>query len=43
MRFRQNQKTLKQNPDVQAFYLGGTGVKDYITVKHYRRRVRCLS
>jgi branched-chain amino acid transport system ATP-binding protein len=34
---------LKQNPDVQAFYLGGTGVKDYITVNHYRRRKRWMS
>jgi len=34
---------LKQNPDIKAFYLGGSGVKDYTQVKHYRRRKRWLS
>jgi branched-chain amino acid transport system ATP-binding protein len=34
---------LKQNPDIQAFYLGGAGAKDYTAVKHYRRRKRWLS
>ena len=34
---------LKQNPDIQAFYLGGGGAKDYTQVKHYRRRKRWLS
>jgi branched-chain amino acid transport system ATP-binding protein len=34
---------LKHNPDIQAFYLGGAGVKDYAQVKHYRRRKRWLS
>jgi branched-chain amino acid transport system ATP-binding protein len=34
---------LKSNPDIQAFYLGGAGVKDYAQVKHYRRRKRWLS
>jgi branched-chain amino acid transport system ATP-binding protein len=34
---------LKSNPDIQAFYLGGAGVKDYTRVKHYRRRKRWLS
>jgi branched-chain amino acid transport system ATP-binding protein len=34
---------LKQNPDIQAFYLGGGGIKDYKAVKHYRRRKRWLS
>ena len=34
---------LKANPDIQAFYLGGTGTKDYTQVKHYRRRKRWLS
>jgi branched-chain amino acid transport system ATP-binding protein len=34
---------LKSNPDIQAFYLGGAGVKDYTQVKHYRRRKRWLS
>jgi branched-chain amino acid transport system ATP-binding protein len=33
---------LKRNPDIQAFYLGGTA-KDYTKVKHYRRRKRWLS
>jgi branched-chain amino acid transport system ATP-binding protein len=34
---------LKRNPDIQAFYLGGAGSKDYTAVKHYRRRKRWLS
>jgi branched-chain amino acid transport system ATP-binding protein len=34
---------LKANPDIQAFYLGGAGTKDYTQVKHYRRRKRWLS
>ncbi len=34
---------LKRNPDIQAFYLGGAGTKDYKSVKHYRRRKRWLS
>ncbi len=34
---------LKQNPDVQEFYLGGTGKVDYHNVKHYRRRKRWLA
>jgi len=34
---------LKSNPDIQEFYLGGTKVKDYTQVKHYRRRKRWLS
>jgi branched-chain amino acid transport system ATP-binding protein len=34
---------LKRNPDIQAFYLGGAGTKDYTAVKHYRRRKRWLS
>ncbi len=33
---------LKQNPDIQAFYLGGGGGKNYTAVKHYRRRKRWL-
>lgn len=36
-------ETLKQNPDVQEFYLGGTGKVDYHNVKHYRRRKRWLA
>jgi branched-chain amino acid transport system ATP-binding protein len=34
---------LKRNPDIQEFYLGGTGHKDYHAVKHYRRRKRWLA
>ena len=34
---------LKANPDVQDFYLGGTGKVDYRNVKHYRRRKRWLA
>jgi branched-chain amino acid transport system ATP-binding protein len=34
---------LKANPDVQEFYLGGTGKVDYHKVKHYRRRKRWLA
>ncbi len=34
---------LKANPDVQEFYLGGTGKVDYHNVKHYRRRKRWLA
>ncbi len=34
---------LKSNPDVQEFYLGGTGKVDYHNVKHYRRRKRWLA
>ena len=36
-------EVLKQNPDVQEFYLGGTGKVDYHNVKHYRRRKRWLA
>lgn len=36
-------ETLKQNPDVQEFYLGGAGKVDYHNVKHYRRRKRWLA
>jgi branched-chain amino acid transport system ATP-binding protein len=34
---------LKENPDIQEFYLGGAGRKDYHAVKHYRRRKRWLA
>ncbi|MQM39192.1 High-affinity branched-chain amino acid transport ATP-binding protein LivF [wastewater metagenome] len=34
---------LRQNPDVQEFYLGGTDRVDYHNVKHYRRRKRWLA
>lgn len=36
-------EVLKQNPDVQEFYLGGRGKVDYHNVKHYRRRKRWLA
>ena len=34
---------LRQNPDVQEFYLGGSDKLDYHNVKHYRRRKRWLA
>jgi len=34
---------LKQNPDIQEFYLGGGERVDYHNVKHYRRRNRWLA
>jgi branched-chain amino acid transport system ATP-binding protein len=34
---------LKANPDIQEFYLGGAGQRDYHAVKHYRRRKRWLA
>jgi branched-chain amino acid transport system ATP-binding protein len=36
-------EALKENPDIQEFYLGGTGRVDYRNVKHYRRRKRWLA
>jgi branched-chain amino acid transport system ATP-binding protein len=36
-------ETLRNNPDVQEFYLGGAGRVDYRNVKHYRRRKRWLT
>jgi branched-chain amino acid transport system ATP-binding protein len=36
-------EVLKANPDVQEFYLGGSGKVDYRQVKHYRRRKRWLA
>ena len=36
-------EVLKQNPDVQEFYLGGGGKVNYHDVKHYRRRKRWLA
>ena len=36
-------QALQENPDVQEFYLGGTGRVDYHNVKHYRRRKRWLA
>jgi branched-chain amino acid transport system ATP-binding protein len=35
-------EALKENPDIQEFYLGGTARVDYRNVKHYRRRKRWL-
>ncbi|GGO50760.1 branched-chain amino acid transport system ATP-binding protein [Roseovarius pacificus] len=35
--------TLKENPDVQEFYLGGGEHTDYRAVKHYSRRKRWLA
>ncbi len=35
--------TLKENPDVKEFYLGGSRQKSYHDVKHYRRRKRWLA
>ncbi len=34
---------LRENPDVQEFYLGDSGRVDYHNVKHYRRRKRWLA
>ncbi|GAB0149723.1 ABC transporter ATP-binding protein [Marichromatium gracile] len=34
---------LRENPDVQEFYLGGADRVDYLNVKHYRRRKRWLA
>ncbi|SEK28547.1 ABC transporter ATP-binding protein [Ectothiorhodospira marina] len=34
---------MRENPDVQEFYLGGSGKVDYLNVKHYRRRKRWLA
>jgi branched-chain amino acid transport system ATP-binding protein len=36
-------RALKENPDIQEFYLGGTARVDYRHVKHYRRRKRWLA
>jgi branched-chain amino acid transport system ATP-binding protein len=36
-------EVLKQNPDIQEFYLGGGGKVNYHDVKHYRRRKRWLA
>ena len=34
---------LRRNPDIQEFYLGGAGGKDFHKVKHYSRRKRWLT
>ncbi|BAS27212.1 ABC transporter ATP-binding protein [Limnochorda pilosa] len=36
-------RTLRENPDVREFYLGGGSRMDYQRVKHYRRRKRWLA
>lgn len=36
-------RVMRENPDVQEFYLGGAGKVDYLNVKHYRRRKRWLA
>ena len=34
---------MKKNPDIQEFYLGGSGGRNFHEVKHYSRRKRWLS
>jgi branched-chain amino acid transport system ATP-binding protein len=34
---------MKQNPDIQEFYLGGSEGKNFHEIKHYSRRKRWLS
>lgn len=34
---------LKKNPDIQEFYLGGTGGRNFHDIKHYSRRKRWLT
>jgi len=36
-------EVLKENPDIQEFYLGGKSKLDFHQVKHYRRRKRWLA
>lgn len=36
-------EALRRNPDIQEFYLGGAGGKDFRAVKHYSRRKRWLT
>jgi branched-chain amino acid transport system ATP-binding protein len=36
-------EAMKQNPDIQEFYLGGRVGRDFHEIKHYRRRKRWLS
>lgn len=36
-------EALRQNPDVQEFYLGAASQRNYHDVKHYRRRGRWLA
>jgi branched-chain amino acid transport system ATP-binding protein len=34
---------LRRNPDIQEFYLGGAGGRNFHDIKHYRRRKRWLT
>ena len=34
---------MKKNPDIQQFYLGGAGARDFHAIKHYSRRKRWLT
>jgi len=36
-------EAMKNNPDIQEFYLGGTEGRDFREIKHYRRRKRWLT
>jgi branched-chain amino acid transport system ATP-binding protein len=36
-------EAMKQNPDIQEFYLGGGAARDFHGIKHYRRRKRWLT
>jgi branched-chain amino acid transport system ATP-binding protein len=36
-------ESMKKNPDIQEFYLGGGEGKDFRDIKHYRRRKRWLT
>ncbi len=36
-------QALKENSDIQEFYLGGGQAKNFHEIKHYRRRKRWLS
>lgn len=38
-----NAQNMKQNPDIQEFYLGGAQGKNFHDIKHYSRRKRWLS
>jgi branched-chain amino acid transport system ATP-binding protein len=36
-------EAMKENPDIQEFYLGGAEGRNFNDIKHYRRRKRWLS
>ena len=36
-------EAMKKNPDIQQFYLGGAGARDFHAIKHYSRRKRWLT